>query len=538
MTIGMPTCLTTNRSRVAWAILCSRATFIDHASRSPAPAVIRSLFFNKSSQSLITVSVYREDNFSCLKCRNTPLEYIRRGQPDQGFPIFVSECLRWPGFVEFDDVNAKVLTYTAQESVYRVWGMRNYELLYSLPATDVTEVKISPGAPDADLWVGWGTAGRTCGHMHMRAVESLGLRHRRLRLNLVGLRPVRTSMLHVCDTGIMLMIHARQGGFVPLQIRQMDDGRVLKRFNQPLHRTKKIDFIEQFNEKLLVKQVRIASRAPHHRHARALAPHTRALAPHAAPHAHHHVTCTCTCCTCVRGMHRRARTCRSSTCTPGQSSASRRLSSSRRRLSSSCMRTICSSRSGGSEPNHPRPSALASRLTLRRPPSAISLLPSCCAPTFSGRSGRHVTVWNFRGEVVTTFEDHTLWHADTNTNNIFITAAQDYIISYCRPNDGDLRAPPGRGMVHVSHILTGKCVSRLAGKVRSRTRLGGSGGTRNRVVAEEATDGGDDGSDGESASDEDEAGRGLGEVTSIYFSEERNELYVGNRQGILQVWSQ
>ena len=154
-----------------------------------------------------------------------------------------------------------------------------------------------------------------------------------------------------------------------------------------------------------------------------------------------------------------------------------------------------------------------------------------------------MTVWNFRGEVVTTFEDHTLWHADTNTNNIFITAAQDYIISYCRPNDGDLNARPRRGMVHVSHILTGKCVSRMAGKVRSHTRLGASGGSRNRIVArdfEEATEGGDDGSESESASDEYEceAGRGLGEVTSIYFSEERNELYVGNRQGILQVWSQ
>ena len=33
--------------------------------------VIRSLFFNKTSQSVITVSVYREDNFASLKCRNT-----------------------------------------------------------------------------------------------------------------------------------------------------------------------------------------------------------------------------------------------------------------------------------------------------------------------------------------------------------------------------------------------------------------------------------------------------------------------------------
>ena len=62
--------------------------------------VIRSLFHNKVSNSLITVSVYRADNFSSLKCRNTPLEYIRRGRPESGFPIFTSESLKWPGFVE------------------------------------------------------------------------------------------------------------------------------------------------------------------------------------------------------------------------------------------------------------------------------------------------------------------------------------------------------------------------------------------------------------------------------------------------------
>lgn len=35
--------------------------------------------------------------------------------------------------------------------------------------------------------------------------------------------------------------------------------------------------------------------------------------------------------------------------------------------------------------------------------------------------GRDVTVWNFRGELVTEFEEHKLWHEDCNTNNIYIT---------------------------------------------------------------------------------------------------------------------
>lgn len=41
--------------------------------------------------------------------------YILRGQADAGFPLFESESLKWPGFVEFDDVNGKVLTYSAQD---------------------------------------------------------------------------------------------------------------------------------------------------------------------------------------------------------------------------------------------------------------------------------------------------------------------------------------------------------------------------------------------------------------------------------------
>lgn len=43
------------------------------------------------------------------------IRYIRRGKPDAGFALFESESLKWPGFVEFDDVNGKVLTYSAQD---------------------------------------------------------------------------------------------------------------------------------------------------------------------------------------------------------------------------------------------------------------------------------------------------------------------------------------------------------------------------------------------------------------------------------------
>nr|GEX26760.1 hypothetical protein [Tanacetum cinerariifolium] len=50
---------------------------------------------------------------------------------------------------------------------------------------------------------------------------------------------------------------------------------------------------------------------------------------------------------------------------------------------------------------------------------------------------RTVAVWNFRGELVTSFEDHLLWHPDCNTNNIYITSDQDLIISYCKTESDD-----------------------------------------------------------------------------------------------------
>ncbi|XP_006486109.3 uncharacterized protein LOC102621895 [Citrus sinensis] len=80
-----------------------------------ADEVVRSLFFNKYNDSLIIVSVYASDNFSSLKCRSTRIECIKRGIADAGFPLFESESLKWPGFVEFDDVNGKIVTYSAED---------------------------------------------------------------------------------------------------------------------------------------------------------------------------------------------------------------------------------------------------------------------------------------------------------------------------------------------------------------------------------------------------------------------------------------
>ena len=49
-------------------------------------------------------------DFSSLTRR--AVRYIFRGNILGGFPIFATENLSWPGFVEFDDVNSKVVTFS------------------------------------------------------------------------------------------------------------------------------------------------------------------------------------------------------------------------------------------------------------------------------------------------------------------------------------------------------------------------------------------------------------------------------------------
>ncbi|CAM6018612.1 unnamed protein product [Sphagnum balticum] len=82
--------------------------------------------------------------------------------------------------------------------IYKVFDLKNYIMLYSISDENVQEIKISPG--------------------------------------------------------IMLLIFDRAQSHVPLKILSIEDGSMLKAFNHLLHRNKKVDFIEQFNEKLLVKQ--------------------------------------------------------------------------------------------------------------------------------------------------------------------------------------------------------------------------------------------------------------------------------------------
>ncbi|XP_042439184.1 uncharacterized protein LOC122024595 [Zingiber officinale] len=337
--------------------------------------VIRSLFYNKNNESLITVSVYASDHFSSLKCRTTPIEYIRRNQLDAGYPLFETESLKWPGFVEFDDVNGKVLTYSAQDGIYKVFDLKNYSFLYSICDKEIQEIKISPG--------------------------------------------------------IMLLIYQRTLSHVPLTILSIEDGKVLKSFNHLLHRNKKVDFIEQFNEKLLVKQ--------ENENLQILDVRNTELVE-------------------------------------------------------------------------------VSRNEFMTPSAFIFLYENHLFLTFRDRT---VSVWNFCGELVTSFEDHQLWHLDCNTNNIYITSDQNLIISYCKSEDGcdDKEGALPVGSINMSNILTGKCIAKICPldptlQIASRKRRDDNRSTIRSTIRE-----------------------CLEDVTALFYDEERNEIYTGNKQGLIHVWS-
>ncbi|CAH1433216.1 unnamed protein product [Lactuca virosa] len=336
--------------------------------------VIRSLFYNKNNDSLITVSVYASDNFSSLKCRSIRIEYIQRGKPDEGFPLFETESLKWPGFVEFDDVNEKVLTYSAQDSIYKVFDLKNYTLLYSIADKHVEEIKISPG--------------------------------------------------------IMLLIFSRGQSHVPLKILSIEDGTVLKDFNHLLHRNKKVDFIEQFNEKLLVKQ-------------------------------------------------------------------------DNENLQILDVRNAEVKEVGSTE--------------FMTPSAFIFLYENQLFLTFRNQT---VSVWNFRGELVTSFEDHVLSHPDCNTNNIYITSDQDLIVSFCKAADNQQFTDRRAGSINISNIWTGKCIAKInSSNAVSSKEEEGSSSSRSRQIEVNMVE------------------EALEDITALYFDEDRNEIYTGNSNGLVHVWS-
>ncbi|KAF9610394.1 hypothetical protein IFM89_022305, partial [Coptis chinensis] len=155
-----------------------------------------------------------------------------------------------------------------------------------------------------------------------------------------------------------------------------------------------------------------------------------------------------------------------------------------------------------------------SRTEFMTPSAFIFLYENHLFLTFRNRT---VADWNFRGELVTSFEDCLLWHPDCNTNNIYITSDQDLIISYCKAEEG-VKDDGEFGSTNMSNILTGKCIAKICSsdpnlRISPRGRMGGRSSIQSTVR------------------------EALEDVTALFYDEDRNEIYTGNKQGLIHVWS-
>ena len=315
--------------------------------------VVRSLFHNKHNDTLIAVSVFAADQYSCLRCRASAISALRQGICNQFTELFATESLRWPGFVEFDDVNGKVLTLSADMTTYKVWSMADPAvLLYAFNESRVpegiSEIKISPG--------------------------------------------------------VMLLVsnYNKSQTHLALKLLAIEDGTTLRSLKQPMKRDREIEVIEQFNEKLLLKQQ-------------------------------------------------------------------------------------------GS------PLLIIDLLTSRvvklkdfrvRPTGFIFLYEN---HTFLSLKDTTITMWNFQGEKLASFEDHKLClpiPEIEHTSIVYVTHSQDMIISLC--DDGD-----DGSSIHVSSIKSGKCLARIDRQATHKRSL----------------------------------------ITALCYSEETGDIITGDENGRIQVWS-
>jgi hypothetical protein len=62
-----------------------------------------------------------------------------------GQRVFGSFVLKYPDFIEFDDLNKKIVTMHSEEGALRVWDILDYKLLYVLSHEDMVEFKICNG---------------------------------------------------------------------------------------------------------------------------------------------------------------------------------------------------------------------------------------------------------------------------------------------------------------------------------------------------------------------------------------------------------
>jgi hypothetical protein len=114
----------------------------------------------------------------------------------KGSKLFKDFALRWPDFIEFDEINLKIITKHSQEDAYRIWSLLTYQLQYVIKNETIAEFKI-------------------------------------------------------CN-GVMLLLHNIVNDSIPMSLLNVHTGKELLTF-KIANLTSEIEFLEQFNEKIMIK---------------------------------------------------------------------------------------------------------------------------------------------------------------------------------------------------------------------------------------------------------------------------------------------
>ena len=160
---------------------------------------IRTLFLNRTQDSLVIVYTQEDEQLSRLHCESYPCCHLGQGSL-QSTELFTEENLSHPGFIEFDEVNGKVITRSGSNGVFKLWSLQDYSLCYLL---------------DHD----------------------------------------RTEELRVTRS-LLLLIMTPQDSHLPLKLLNIETGRLLNAYVLDIIEDEVIEMVELFQEFLLFKQAR------------------------------------------------------------------------------------------------------------------------------------------------------------------------------------------------------------------------------------------------------------------------------------------
>ncbi|CAI2366255.1 unnamed protein product [Moneuplotes crassus] len=116
---------------------------------------IKTLMYNAVRKSIIVIYVKRQPEGStsirrkAIQCCEISIENFGHLCDSKKFKdIFTSEEILYPGYIEFDEPTSMAVTKTSEPSSLKIWSLKNYKLMYSLPPDEATyafEVRFAKG---------------------------------------------------------------------------------------------------------------------------------------------------------------------------------------------------------------------------------------------------------------------------------------------------------------------------------------------------------------------------------------------------------